>query len=55
VEELEQLFAAAYQAAAAAGATAQAGGAGPTSTESSADSAPKGNVVDAEVVDEKKA
>jgi len=54
VEELEKLFAAAYQAAAAAGATASAGE-GPTSTESTADSSPKGNVVDAEVVDEKKA
>ncbi len=53
-EELEKLFAAAYQAAAASGATASADE-GPASTESSADSAPKGNVVDAEVVDEKKA
>ena len=55
VEELEKMFAAAYQAAAAAGATAQAGGPDATSTESTADSSPKGNVVDAEVVDEKKA
>ena len=55
VEELETMFAAAYQAAAASGATAQAGDAGASSTASSDDSAPKGNVVDAEVVDEKKA
>ena len=55
VEELEKMFAAAYQAAAAAGATAQTGSPDATSTESTADSGPKGNVVDAEVVDEKKA
>ena len=58
VEELEKLFAAAYQAAAAAGAT---GGPTPTgaseTSNTTADSNNKteGNVVDAEVVDEKKA
>ncbi|MFZ4593695.1 MAG: molecular chaperone DnaK [Verrucomicrobiaceae bacterium] len=55
-EELEKLFAAAYQAAAAAGATASTDdGASSTSSTASESSAPKGNVVDAEVVDEKKA
>jgi molecular chaperone DnaK len=55
-EELEKLFAAAYQAAAAAGATASTDdGATSTSSTASESSAPKGNVVDAEVVDEKKA
>jgi molecular chaperone DnaK len=57
VEELEKLFAAAYQAAAAAGAGPAAASAddGATSTQSTADSGSKANVVDAEVVDEKKA
>jgi len=55
-EELEKLFAAAYQAAAAVGATASTDdGASSTSSTASESSAPKGNVVDAEVVDEKKA
>lgn len=57
VEELEKLFAAAYQAAAAAGAGGPTASAdeGATSTQSTADSGSKANVVDAEVVDEKKA
>ena len=59
VEELEKLFAAAYQAAAASGMAGAPGG--PESAGSTADAgtsgstAPEGNVVDAEVVDEKKA
>ena len=61
VEELEKLFAEAYQAAAAAGAGAPGEGAAPEGTgaqEHSSSNAPKGNVVDAdfEVMDgEKKA
>jgi molecular chaperone DnaK len=55
-EELEKLFAAAYQAAAASGATASTDDGATSTTNTTADSSePKGNVVDAEVVDEKKA
>jgi molecular chaperone DnaK len=56
VEELEKMFAAAYQAAAAAGATASTDDGATSTTNTAAESSPpKGNVVDAEVVDEKKA
>ncbi len=55
VEELEKLFAAAYQAAAAAGVAGAPGGTETTNTtaDAGADKAPQGNVVDAdfEVVD----
>ena len=56
VEELEKMFAAAYQAAAASGATASTDDGATSTTNTAAESStPKGNVVDAEVVDEKKA
>jgi molecular chaperone DnaK len=60
VDELEKLFSAAYQAASAAGMAGAPPAGEPTSetTNTTADAAnakPQGNVVDAEVVDEKKA
>jgi molecular chaperone DnaK len=60
VDELEKLFSAAYQAASAAGMAGAPPAGEPTSettntTADAANSKPQGNVVDAEVVDEKKA